>query len=73
MTKRNFIVVIEKDPETGLYIGVVPGFTGAHSQGKTVDELMKNMKEVVELCLESKKEEKELPLVVGIQQLEVTA
>jgi len=43
---------IEKDVETGLYVAVVPGIPGAHTQGETLDELRKNLKEVVELCLE---------------------
>ena len=43
---------IEKDSETGLYVAVVPGIPGAHTQAETLDELYKNLKEVVELCLE---------------------
>jgi len=43
---------IEKDPETGLYVAIVPGIPGAHTQAKTLDELKDNLKEVVELCLE---------------------
>jgi predicted RNase H-like HicB family nuclease len=43
---------IEKDPETGLYVGIVPAIPGAHTQAETLDELQKNLKEVVELCLE---------------------
>ena len=43
---------IEKDPGTELYVAVVPGIPGAHSQAETLDALYKNLKEVVELCLE---------------------
>jgi len=43
---------IEKDPETGLYVAIVPGIPGAYTQAETLDELQKNLKEVVELCLE---------------------
>ena len=43
---------IEKDPETGLYVGIVPCIPCAHTQAETLDELQKNLKEVVELCLE---------------------
>ena len=43
---------IEKDPGTELYVADVPGIPGAHSQAETLDELYKNLKEVVELCLE---------------------
>ena len=43
---------IEKDPETGLYVSIVPVIPGAHTQAETIDELQRNLKEVVELCLE---------------------
>jgi len=64
---------VEKDPETGLYVAVVPGIPGAHTQAETLDELQKNLQEVVELCLEEMDEEtrKHIPQFVGIQQLEV--
>ncbi len=64
---------IEKDPETGLYVAIVPGIPGAHTQAETLDELQENLKEVVELCLEEMDEEarKQIPQFVGIQQLEV--
>lgn len=47
-----FTAVIEKCPDTGLYIGYVPGLSGAHSQGQSLDELNKNLKEVIEMLLE---------------------
>lgn len=64
---------IERDMETGLYVAVVPGIPGAHTQAETLDELNKNLKEVVELCLEEMTPEtrKQLPEFVGIQQIEV--
>ena len=64
---------IERDPETGLYVGIVPGIPGAHTQAETLDELQKNLKEVVELCLEEMDTEakKNLPEFVGVQQVEV--
>ncbi len=64
---------IEKDPETGLYVAIVPGIPGAHTQAETLDELQKNLKEVVELCLGEMDPEakKQIPEFVGIQQLEV--
>jgi len=49
---RSFTIVIERCPETGLYVGYVPGFHGAHSQGETPDELLENMKEVIAMLLE---------------------
>jgi predicted RNase H-like HicB family nuclease len=53
----------------------VPGIPGAHTQAKTLDELQKNLKEVVELCLEEMDPEsrKHLPEFVGIQQVEVVS
>ena len=49
---KTFTAVVEKCPDTGLYIGFVPGFPGAHTQAETLDELNKNMKEVIEMLLE---------------------
>ncbi len=49
---RTFTAVIEKCSDTGLYVGFVPGFPGAHSQAATLDELNENLKEVVEMLLE---------------------
>ncbi len=49
---RAFTAVIEKCIETGLFVGFVPGFPGAHSQGETLDELNSNLQEVIEMLLE---------------------
>lgn len=49
---RNYTAVIERDPTTGTYVGYVPGWPGAHSQGATVEELRDNLREVVEMLLE---------------------
>lgn len=49
---RTFTAVIEKCSDTGLYVGFVPGFPGAHSQAATLDELNENLKEVVAMLLE---------------------
>lgn len=70
---RNLTAYIERDPETGLYVGIIPGLPGAHTQGETLDELYKNLKEVVELCLEemSCEEKEQIPEFVGTQQIEV--
>lgn len=42
---HNYLAVIERDPNTGLFVGFVPGFPGAHSQGATLDELNANLRE----------------------------
>ncbi|HEV7905280.1 MAG TPA: type II toxin-antitoxin system HicB family antitoxin [Pyrinomonadaceae bacterium] len=47
-----FTAVIERSAETKLYVGYVPGFPGAHSQGATLDELNANLREVIEMLLE---------------------
>lgn len=49
---RNFTAVVEKDADTGLYVGYVPGWPGAHSQGATMDELRQNLEEVIAMLLE---------------------
>ena len=49
---RSYTAVIERCPETGLFVGYVPGFPGAHSQGQTLDELNRNLSEVIKMLLE---------------------
>jgi predicted RNase H-like HicB family nuclease len=70
---RNFVAYIERDPETNLYVGIIPNIPGAHTQGETLDELQKNLKEVLELCLEEMTDDErmEVPEFVGVQQVEV--
>ena len=49
---KSYTVVIERCPKTGFYVGSVPGFPGAHSQGESLDELRENMREVIGMLLE---------------------
>jgi predicted RNase H-like HicB family nuclease len=71
--KKNIVAYIERDPETKLFVAEVPGIPGAHTQAETMDELMANLKEVVELCLEGhKKNNLKLPEFVGVQEFEVS-
>ena len=49
---HSFTAVVEKCPETGLFIGFVPGFPGAHTQGESLDELQENLREAVSMLLE---------------------
>jgi len=49
---KAYTAVIEKCADTGLYVGYVPGFPGAHSQAESLDELNANLKEVIEMLLE---------------------
>lgn len=50
-----FTAIVERDSDTNLYVGYVPGFPGAHSQGETLDELHENLQEVIEMLLEDEK------------------
>jgi predicted RNase H-like HicB family nuclease len=68
-----FTAHIEKDPESGYYIGLIPSVSGAHTQAKTLDELNIRLKEVLELCLESMtpEEKKSIPQYIGTQQISI--
>jgi predicted RNase H-like HicB family nuclease len=50
--RSTYTSIIERDVDTGLLVGYVPGFPGAHSQGATLDELQRNLQEVIEMLLE---------------------
>ena len=47
-----YTAVVERCSATGLYVGHVPGLTGAHTQGATLDELNDNLREVIALVLD---------------------
>ena len=68
--RYQFAVLIEKD-EDGFYIAEVPELKSCYTQAKTFEELLKRIKEVIELCIE----EQGLPLIqkqfVGVHQLEL--
>ncbi len=66
---RKIAAYIERDSETGFYVGIVPGIPGGHTQGETLDELQSTLKEALELCLAEMEEE--IPEFVGIQEIEV--
>lgn len=68
---KTFTAVVEKDIDTNLYVGYVPGFPGAHSQGETLDELQKNLCEVIEMLLEDEQTRFET-VFVGTQQIMVS-
>ncbi len=51
---KTFSAVVEKCPDTGLYVGYVPGFPGAHTQAETLDELQRNLRQVIEMLLEDR-------------------
>jgi predicted RNase H-like HicB family nuclease len=71
---QTFTAYIEFDPKTKLYVGVIPGLPGAHSQGATLDELHDNLQEVLKLIMEERRdrgEPVEIEPFVGIQQITV--
>jgi predicted RNase H-like HicB family nuclease len=67
---KAFTAVIERCPDTGLYVGYVPGLPGAHSQGETLDELNANLHEVVAMLFEDGEPEMEAEFV-GTQTLTI--
>lgn len=67
---KTFTAVVEKDQETGLFVGYIPGFPGAHSQATTLDELQANLVEVVSMLLEDS-EPVLASLFVGTQSITI--
>ena len=67
---KTFTAVVEKDSNTNFFVGYIPGFPGAHSQGETLDELHNNLCEVVEMLLEDQELAFETEFV-GTQQIVV--
>lgn len=70
---KEFYVLIEKD-EDGYYIGEVPQLKACYSQGETIDELMENMKEVIEMCIEELEENNNLINInefIGVQKIRI--
>jgi len=68
--QTTYTAIIEKDPETNLYIGYVPGFSGAHTQAETLDELNHNLREVIGMLLEDGEPELETEFI-GTQSVVV--
>ena len=67
---KTYTAVVQKCRDTGLYFAFIPGFPGAHSQGGTLDELSRNLREVVEMLLEDGEPKIEAEFV-GIQNVVV--
>lgn len=68
----NYTVLIEQD-EDGVYVAKVPDIPGCFSQGKTVEEAVKRVKEAIQVCLEAEDLLYEPLKFIGIQQVEVSA
>ena len=67
---RTFDFVVERDPETGLLVGYVPGWPGAHTQGADLEELQQNLREVIEMLLEDGDPRLESEFV-GVRKIQV--
>ena len=70
MKKREFTVIIERDEE-GYFVAEVPELPGCHTQAKSLDALMKRVKEAVQLCLDEKNEKTPKLQLVGVQRIAV--
>ena len=70
MAMKTYTAVVERCPDTGVYVGYVPGFPGAHTQAATLDELNRNLQEVIALLLEDGEPRLEGEFV-GIQRVPV--
>lgn len=68
---QTYTAVIERCPNTGQFVGYVPGFPGAHSQGRTLDELQQNLSEVITMLLEDGEPEFESEFI-GTQTVQVS-
>jgi predicted RNase H-like HicB family nuclease len=69
---RVYTAVIERCPETGFYVGFVPGFAGAYSQAETLDELQRNLREVIEMLLEDGEPDLDAEFI-GTQSITIAA
>jgi len=67
---RTFTAVVERDPDTGLLVGYVPGWPGAHTQAADMDELRANLREVIAMLLEDGEPELDAEFV-GTETVEV--
>ena len=75
METYRFQVLIEQD-EDGYYVADVPALQGCHTQGRSFEEALENIREVIRMCLdelraEGKPIESRYPEIVGIKTLEI--
>ncbi len=71
-----FTIIIERDPESGWLIGSVAELPGCYSQAPSLAELESNMREAIQVYLETLEEREPLepfPTFVGLQRVEVAA
>jgi predicted RNase H-like HicB family nuclease len=70
MAMKMFTAVVEKCPDTGLYVAYVPGFPGAHTQAESLGKLQDNLREVIDMLLEDGEPELEAEFV-GTQMVAI--
>jgi len=71
MKKYNFTVLIEQDEDGGAYVATVPALKSCYTCADTIPELLENVREVIELCLEMEEEAPIIPKFIGVQQMEI--
>ncbi len=69
--RKRLAAIIEYDPETKQYIGIVPDVPGAHTVGNTLEEVRRNLKEVLLLVLEETGKEVDAQEFVALEMIEV--
>ncbi len=70
MSKREFSIIVERDIE-GFYVASVPQLPGCHTQARSMDTLLKRIREAIELCLEVERDVCNSTEFIGIQRMTV--
>ncbi len=70
LNKREFSVIVERD-EDGYYVASVPELRGCHTQARSLDKLMKRVREAIELCLEVERDARTTTEFIGFQRVTV--
>ena len=68
---RTLTAYVEFDPDTNMYVGIVPDVPGAHSIGKSIEELRENLRDVLELLKENNALPDDVPEIIGLEQIEI--
>ena len=68
--KKHFPILVEQDTD-GVFIVSCPLFQGCHSYGKTIDEALSNIQEVIEICLEEQQNDEPTNSFIGIRDIEL--
>ncbi len=68
---QQFTYVVERDPESGWFVGNVTELPGCYTQARDLVELEKNVREAIQVYLETKSDISPFPEFVGLQRIEV--